>query len=138
MRKWRALNREKAIRQGRKDEAKRVVRLPQGSVARRRIKENNRREYHNRQAYLVTTKLERGCALCGFKGHPAALDFDHLDRSAKLVALSKSLSLSRAAFFAEVKKCRVLCANCHRIETANQNDRANVSEAPTLPLFEIG
>jgi len=54
------------------------------------------------------------CRLCGYDGHPAALQFHHLDANGKRFSLSQqgvSRSLERAR--AEARKCVLLCANCH-------------------------
>jgi hypothetical protein len=63
-------------------------------------------------------KVARGCDLCGFNKHGVAMDWDHLDRTAKEFTPSSSrLGLSLKRIFNEIRKCRLLCANCHRIET---------------------
>jgi len=64
--------------------------------------------------YLDSIKTERGCVDCGFSGHPSALDFDHVDGE-KLLLVSSCKS--RAQADAEIAKCEVRCANCHRIRT---------------------
>ena len=54
------------------------------------------------------------CRLCGYAGHPAALQFHHVDRTGKRFSLSQAgvaRSLARAR--AEARKCVLLCANCH-------------------------
>lgn len=62
-------------------------------------------------------KLKRGCECCGYKEHACALDFDHLDPSTKLRDISKMHTTSILKLKAEMAKCQVLCANCHRIKT---------------------
>ncbi|NDF98627.1 MAG: hypothetical protein EB101_06825 [Chitinophagia bacterium] len=55
------------------------------------------------------------CTKCGQR-HPATLDFHHVkkDRSNKSVnTLAKNAQYQRV--MEEIKKCVVLCANCHRI-----------------------
>ena len=55
------------------------------------------------------------CTKCGFS-HAAALDFHHVDPAEKeysISALVSNKSFTKA--MKEVKKCIVLCANCHRI-----------------------
>lgn len=64
-------------------------------------------------------KLRRGCECCGYKEHACALDFDHLDPSTKLRDISKMHTTSIPKLKAEMAKCQVLCANCHRIKTHN-------------------
>lgn len=59
-------------------------------------------------------KMERGCAKCGYKGHPAALDFDHT-RGTKRRQVGQSPTLK--FLIEEMEKCTILCANCHRVKT---------------------
>lgn len=55
------------------------------------------------------------CVKCGFD-HSAALDFHHEDPSTKLESVNVLLGSGRyKAAMEEVKKCIVLCSNCHRI-----------------------
>jgi hypothetical protein len=37
-----------------------------------------RRLHGKRRAFIQAQKLKQGCIDCGYKGHPAALDFDHV------------------------------------------------------------
>ena len=65
-----------------------------------------------RRAYLGAIKMERGCCDCGYKGHPAALHFDHI-KGVKEMDLSKAYS--KKLIEQELAKCVVRCANCHAI-----------------------
>jgi len=80
-------------------------------------------------------KLEEGCARCGYRGHHAALQCDHLDRGAKtatvsrllgvIVANGKRAMVSEAAIkrlILELANCQVLCANCHSVKTFEDRD----------------
>ena len=68
-----------------------------------------------------TFKRTLKCTQCGFD-HPAALDFHHVDPSEKENLVSKLVSQGCfAAAMEEVKKCIVLCANCHRVHHAQEN-----------------
>ena len=62
-------------------------------------------------------KLSKGCADCGYKGHPAALDFDHLPGTTKVRDIKRGTQLGWQALMDEIAKCEVVCANCHRIRT---------------------
>jgi hypothetical protein len=60
-------------------------------------------------------KATLSCVKCG-QNHPATLDFHHIDSSTKEASVNKLIkyrAFKRA--MEEVKKCIVLCANCHRI-----------------------
>ena len=73
-----------------------------------------------RRAWLSEYRLWKGCADCGYKEHAAALDFDHGDNPKSFSIMRDGLSRSRDSLIAEVKKCEVVCANCHRIRTQKQ------------------
>ncbi len=82
--------------------------------------EINPRRYEIRKQ-LDEIKLARGCSHCGYNKHPAALDFHHLSEHEKIASVSSLFAtLNLQKILAEVKKCEILCANCHRIETFNQ------------------
>lgn len=58
-------------------------------------------------------KLTRGCERCGWRGSPVALDFHHKEEKTYTIAAITGCSL--VVILAEIAKCTVLCANCHRI-----------------------
>ena len=60
-------------------------------------------------------KLERGCIDCGYNAHAEALDFDHVNDD-KLCNVSQCHN--ERQLLAEIAKCEVVCANCHRVRTA--------------------
>lgn len=65
----------------------------------------------------------KGCEDCGERD-PRVLEFDHLDPKRKKAAiallLSQGYSWGNEKVRKEVRKCRVLCANCHRKHTIEQ------------------
>ena len=73
---------------------------------------NNKAKYRQQwREYKATLK----CVNCGFD-HPAALDFHHVIKSPDNQSVNELLR--RDAFkaaYEEIKKCVVLCANCHRV-----------------------
>ncbi len=57
---------------------------------------------------------------CGQKYPPYVMDFDHRDPKLKISTLNRMIYLHRYAkekLLVEIKKCDVVCANCHRIRT---------------------
>lgn len=66
-------------------------------------------------------KLARGCAVCGYNVHPAALQFDHI-RGEKLFLISQDPKTAWSRILAEMDKCQVLCVNCHFIKTYELNE----------------
>ena len=55
------------------------------------------------------------CGICG-ENHPAVLDFHHRDPNEKEGSISAMVNGFRpkALIMKEIKKCDVLCSNCHR------------------------
>lgn len=84
------------------------------------IKRNKERRLRNKE-YIWNYLKSNPCEACG-TSDPRVLEFDHLDRNAKSFSISdiciRSYSIKRIE--EEIKKCRVLCANCHRIHTYEQ------------------
>ena len=60
------------------------------------------------------------CMDCGYSGkrHPYTLDFDHNGRHKKFdIGNCLVHVLSWEKVLQEIKKCDIVCANCHRIRT---------------------
>lgn len=71
----------------------------------------NRKRKHQ---WLVAFKQSLGCVMCP-ETHEACLEFHHVDPTQKDVTVSIAIahwSLERIQ--EEIKKCVVLCSNCHR------------------------
>ena len=77
---------------------------------------SNARVYKTRNNAMAVLKLEAGgrCVLCGYSKCLAALDFDHIDPKTKTGSINKLIRVSIKLAREEVKKCRLICANCHR------------------------
>jgi hypothetical protein len=92
----------------------------------------------NKESYLARTKKSRHrgrdafwfwlmnylrshpCVDCG-ETDPPVLQFDHRDGTEKIDTIGSMISRSSwTTFLAEVAKCDVRCANCHRVRTAQQ------------------
>jgi hypothetical protein len=55
------------------------------------------------------------CQRCGGRFHPQVFDLHHRDRSQKDFSVSSYRKWTDAVV-AEIDKCDLLCANCHRLE----------------------
>lgn len=64
----------------------------------------------------------KSCLLCG-EDDIRVLEFDHLDQTTKSFTIAWALGRGKSwqTIEAEIAKCRILCANCHRKHTATQN-----------------
>lgn len=77
-----------------------------------------RHRKNNMGKWLDSIKSSLKCEECG-QDHPATLDFHHKDPTTKKFNLSKrgciSQGFGKKKVLEEIKKCIVLCSNCHRI-----------------------
>lgn len=70
----------------------------------------------DRRRWIHDEKRDEGCDRCG-ESNPACLDFHHFgDEKDATVARLVSDKRSKECIRAEIERCRVLCANCHRKE----------------------
>ena len=68
---------------------------------------------------LLRDVRRRPCADCGEPFEPHQMDFDHRDPELKSFQLTtgRAMLKSRADLLNEIRKCDVVCANCHRMRT---------------------
>ncbi len=83
----------------------------------------DRREYLSKATAIRRLRLKkmlvesRGgqCQICGYSRCLTALDFHHIDARTKGFELSqRDLTRSWKTILVEVKKCVLVCSNCHR------------------------
>ena len=53
------------------------------------------------------------CSRCGYNKSMRALEFHHLDPAQKDFGISKQLNRNLEDLRSEIKKCVLLCSNCH-------------------------
>lgn len=71
-----------------------------------------------RQARVLNAMRRVPCSDCGRRYPPCAMDFDHRAGEAKVAVVTEVIGRSGLArIFAEVAKCDIVCANCHRRRT---------------------
>lgn len=68
------------------------------------------------QEWFREFKSSLKCEECGFS-HPAVIDFHHEDSGKKDDSVSSLVARKccKKRILEEVKKCKTLCSNCHRI-----------------------
>lgn len=81
------------------------------------------------RAKSAAIKLLGGkCAKCGWSGNQAALQFHHKDAKVKEFIIGSVANKSWDSIKLEVRKCLLLCANCHAIEHSTKNDQRFLKE----------
>jgi hypothetical protein len=81
--------------------------------------ENVRRYRKRNRAFISAYLREHPCVDCG-EVDPTVLEFDHIGKKESNVADLARTGRPVAALRAEIEKCVVRCANCHRRRTARQ------------------
>jgi hypothetical protein len=76
---------------------------------------------------MLVSEAGGACVICGYSRCLAALEFHHLDRTAKRFAVAaRGVTRSLAEAREEASKCVLLCSNCHA------EVEAGVSSLPPL------
>jgi hypothetical protein len=76
---------------------------------------------HRNRSHIHEYLRQHPCAICG-EDDPVVLDFDHTRDKLREVTVIAMLG-GWSDLLAEIEKCRVLCANCHRRHTAGAAGR---------------
>ena len=81
----------------------------------------SRRGY--RQKFLQRVLRKNVCSVCGYDD-PIVLEFDHINPEEKVSSVSGMLAkgYEMERIKNEMRKCRILCANCHVRHTHKQNN----------------
>ena len=106
-------------------------------------RERNKREHARRRQFINYEKLRRGfCLDCNLPAdltNLAVFEFDHREPEHKLFAVGNCNGKPLAMLAAEMAKCDMLCANCHRLRTIDQapwapeqTEEETQDEQPTL------
>jgi hypothetical protein len=77
-----------------------------------------KRNHHIEEKRRVRNEAKAApCADCGVQYPYYVMDFDHRPDEVKLFEMSDSYTLRMELMLAEIAKCDVVCANCHRERT---------------------
>lgn len=81
----------------------------------RRKKLRDRDKIEKQKSYQMIFRHKRlvGCIKCGER-EPVALDYHHLKPELKDMVVSRMVCFSSSRLKAEIRKCIVICSNCHR------------------------
>ncbi len=82
----------------------------------------NRRANERQREWLRTLKVGP-CVDCRKKYPPCVMDFDHRDPTGKIANVSVMIQRwnSKKKVLAEIAKCDLVCANCHRLRTCKRS-----------------
>ncbi len=101
-----------------------------------RTTERERARY--KRDYICLYKESHCCEICS-EARAVCLDFHHRDPDAKKFVLSDAETRSIANTVREIKKCILVCANCHRVIHADDARDGALKSKPdeVFPLFDL-
>lgn len=94
------------------------------------------RDRRDRRQVVIDELKSVPCADCGGRFPPACMDFDHVGEKTFQIATAYTRSL--ATVLAEIAKCEVVCANCHRIRTARRLVRKHPTTRTSSAVLRHG
>lgn len=88
------------------------------------LKSKNRNISAGKREFIKQQKIKAGgCSMCGLECTQDTwmmFDFDHIEQSAKYLQVSAMASYPEERILKEIRKCRLLCSNCHRFITSHE------------------
>lgn len=114
----------------------RVYFRERGDVHRRQVAVRQRRRSEAARAVVVTYLGEHPCVDCG-ESDLAVLEFDHVEAKTHDVAFLIGHGASPDEIQAEIDRCQVRCANCHRRVTAERGGWLRVTGDLDDPRFGL-
>jgi hypothetical protein len=83
------------------------------------------------QVKNITDLLKnRPCADCNGWFEPCQMDWDHV-KGQKLFAIARvSACVNKKELLEEIKKCELVCSNCHRLRTIRRRQYAHARKYP--------
>lgn len=98
------------------------------------------KNFQQRRKINLVYVLGGKCCVCGYNKCLHALDFHHINPEDKEFTLSSKHNISTAAVLEELKKCALLCANCHREFHAGELDvdlQSTYDESKAQEVLEL-
>lgn len=87
---------------------------------------------------LVNELKSKPCSDCGGTFDPICMDFDHRPNEKKVGSIASIVaSRNEPRLRAEIAKCDLVCANCHRLRTKRRREQRITTARLTNPQLEL-
>lgn len=92
-----------------------------GEEYKKRAKERRKQVQIRLRSNMLDYLKDKQCNICGFSDI-RVLEFDHIEPQTKKFGIARAMGdgVKWSDILIEISKCRVLCANCHKIVTSEQ------------------
>lgn len=81
------------------------------------VRERNKNYKHRNREFVRRVKQLFACADCNMRFHYSQMDFDHIDGKEENISRMMNQSYSLEKIKKEIRKCELVCSNCHRLRT---------------------
>lgn len=85
----------------------------------------------------VRQQKNNPCLDCGGRFHHSAMEFDHLPQFQKFFDLSRCRQRKFDEVLRELKKCELVCANCHRVRTWGRYTKIRDARPPKIKYGNV-
>lgn len=83
--------------------------------------QRNKRTRRRQRTAILDIKSSSPCTDCGQKFHPFIMEFDHREPETKVFPIGRLGGRIGKQIRDEMKKCDLVCANCHKLRTFRRN-----------------
>lgn len=99
-----------------------------------------KRYKEERIKFIEEFKRDKPCKDCGVIFQPWVMDFDHLEGKEKIKSISSMVYHDTSNFkkiVNEIKKCDLVCANCHRQRTYDRIQKHKFAAVANVVKAEV-
>lgn len=80
------------------------------------------RQFYEARRRILRDFKNRPCTDCRGWYEPCQMQFDHLDPATKLFCVGNRLDRKLETLLPEIRKCEIVCANCHALRTQRRRN----------------
>lgn len=85
---------------------------PENKIKRAEVQ---KRKAARRKLHIDKYKVSKGCSMCRYRGPACCFDFHHVNGEDKDFTVAQVYAgVSLKTLFKELRKCILVCSNCHR------------------------
>jgi len=85
----------------------------------KQVSANNKRYIEESRVFIGKYLMKHPCVDCG-ETDLVVLEFDHLPQYTKSFNIGGGVTISWERLYAEIRKCEVVCCNCHKRRTVSR------------------
>lgn len=112
-------------------QCQRVINQEHYCENKRKISDKAKSAYWKARNFVTSLKQDKSCVDCNVRYNFWQMDYDHLTSKVLSVSVMVGRGYSQEAILAEIAKCDLVCANCHRDRTYKRALRKKMDSSLT-------